>query len=157
VDDDPVVRHWGSHIFYRIGSQTAVKLSALGAGRCLPPRKIPGTNFFWRLSRPRGHSANGRIKSIEKSKDLTGNRTRDLPACRLVSQPTTLPRAPYCLEKCPKASCLWDRAGSAPTTITKKLNKKEDDTDIVLSIWGVITKIWYDVTWIIASPEQQSS
>jgi hypothetical protein len=30
------------------------------------PRKIPGTHFCYRLSRPQGHSAAGRIKSIEK-------------------------------------------------------------------------------------------
>jgi hypothetical protein len=48
-----------------------------------------------RLSRPQGHSAVGRIRSIDKSSDLIGNRTRDLPACSIVPQPTTLPRAPY--------------------------------------------------------------
>jgi hypothetical protein len=31
---------------------------------------------------------------IEKSNDLIGNRTRDLPACSILPQPTTLPRAP---------------------------------------------------------------
>jgi hypothetical protein len=36
----------------------------------------------------------GRISSIEKSNDLIGNRTRDLPACSVVPQPTTLQRAP---------------------------------------------------------------
>jgi hypothetical protein len=35
----------------------------------------------------------GGIKSIEKSNDLTGNRNRDLPACSVVAQPITLPRA----------------------------------------------------------------
>jgi hypothetical protein len=34
----------------------------------------------------------GRIRSNEKSND-TGNRTRDLPACSIVPQPTTLLRA----------------------------------------------------------------
>jgi hypothetical protein len=34
------------------------------------PRKIPGTNFYQRLSRPQGHSAAGRIRSIEKSNDI---------------------------------------------------------------------------------------
>jgi hypothetical protein len=37
------------------------------------PRKIPGTHFCWRLSRPRGYSVVGRIRSIEKSNDLIGN------------------------------------------------------------------------------------
>jgi hypothetical protein len=31
------------------------------------PKKIPGTHFCYRLSRPRGHSAVGRIRSIEKN------------------------------------------------------------------------------------------
>jgi hypothetical protein len=34
----------------------------------------------------------GRIRSIEKSSDLIGARTRNLPACSIVPQPTTLPR-----------------------------------------------------------------
>jgi hypothetical protein len=46
------------------------------------------------MSRPQGHSAAERIRSIEKSNDLMGNRTRDLPACNIVPQPTTLPPAP---------------------------------------------------------------
>jgi hypothetical protein len=33
----------------------------------------------------------GRIRSIEKCSDLTGNRTRDFPASSIVPQPTTLP------------------------------------------------------------------
>jgi hypothetical protein len=32
----------------------------------------------------------GRIRSIEKSSDLIGNRTRDLQTCSIVPQPTTL-------------------------------------------------------------------
>jgi hypothetical protein len=70
-------------------SQMAVKLSALRAGRSLPPRRIPGTHFCQRLCPPQGHSAAGRIRSIEESNDLIGNRTRDLPACSIVPQPTT--------------------------------------------------------------------
>jgi hypothetical protein len=37
------------------------------------PTKIPGTHFCQRLSRPKGHSAAERIRSIEKSNYLTGN------------------------------------------------------------------------------------
>jgi hypothetical protein len=72
----------------------AVMLSALRAGRPLPPRKTPGTHFCQRLSRIEGHSAVGRIRSIEKSSEFIGNLTRNLPACRIVAQPTTLTRAP---------------------------------------------------------------
>jgi hypothetical protein len=78
-----VVRRPGSHIFYAISSQMAVRLSALRAGRFLPPRKIPGTQFCQRLSRPQGHSEAGRIRSIEKCDGLIGNGTRDLAACSL--------------------------------------------------------------------------
>jgi hypothetical protein len=37
----------------------------------------------------------GRIRSIEKSNDLIGNRTRDFPACSILPRPTTLPHAVY--------------------------------------------------------------
>jgi hypothetical protein len=71
----------------------AVWLSALRAGRNLHHRKIPGTPYCYRLSGPQGHSGAGRIQSIEKI-HLIGTRTRELPACSVVPQPTTLPRAP---------------------------------------------------------------
>jgi hypothetical protein len=51
------------------------------------------------LSQPQGHSAAGNIRSIEKSSELIGNRTRDLPACSTVPQSTTLPRAPIDIVK----------------------------------------------------------
>ena len=60
----------------------------------LPPGNIPGTYFCYRLSQPQSHSAAGRIMSMKKSNDTIGNRTRDLPACSAVSQPTAPPRAP---------------------------------------------------------------
>jgi hypothetical protein len=43
------------------------------------------------LCRPKGHNADGSVRSIEKI-HLIGTRTRDLPACSIVHQPTTLPR-----------------------------------------------------------------
>jgi hypothetical protein len=52
-------------------------------------RKIPGTHFSQRLSRPQGHSAAERIRSIERI-HLIGNRTHDLPACSMMPQATTL-------------------------------------------------------------------
>jgi hypothetical protein len=65
-----------------------VRLSALSSGRLHPSRKIPGTDFCWRLSRSDGHSAAGRIKSMKNSSDPNRNRTRNLPACNAVTQPT---------------------------------------------------------------------
>ena len=45
------------------------------------------------MPQPQGHSAAGRIMSIKNFNDTIGNRTRDLPACTAVPQPTALPRA----------------------------------------------------------------
>jgi hypothetical protein len=72
----------------------AVRLSALRTGRFLPPGRFLVLSSVKRLSRPQGHSAAGRIRSIEKSSDLIGNRTHNLPACNIVPQPSTLLRGP---------------------------------------------------------------
>jgi hypothetical protein len=40
----------------KIGSQMAVRMSALLAGRDLPCRKIPGIHFRYRRSQIKGHS-----------------------------------------------------------------------------------------------------
>jgi hypothetical protein len=73
-----------------------VRLSTLHTGlQPFTPKKIPGTHFCYKLSQPHVHSVTGRIRSIEKSNDLIGNRTWDLPACSIVPQPTTQLRAPH--------------------------------------------------------------
>jgi hypothetical protein len=41
-----------------------------------------------------GHSADGMIMPIEKSNELIGNRTRDLPTCSVVPQQSTPQCAP---------------------------------------------------------------
>jgi hypothetical protein len=70
-----------------------MSLSALRAGPSLPSRRFLLV-ISERLSQPQGHSVAGRIRSIEKSNHFIGNRTRDLSACSIVPQPTTLPRVP---------------------------------------------------------------
>jgi hypothetical protein len=50
----------------------------------LPPGNTHGTHFCWRLSRPQGHSATGKVMSLKNSNDTIGNRTRDLPVCSVV-------------------------------------------------------------------------
>ena len=80
-----------------------VSMSALCTSRLYSPGNIPGTHLCWRLSQPQGHSVAGRIMSMKKSNDPIGNRTRDLPACNAVPQPTASPHTPYsyihfCLE-----------------------------------------------------------
>jgi hypothetical protein len=92
-----VVRRRGSHIFYTIGSQMAVSLSALRAG---PPAALYSPGIFLVLISVRGWVNPRAIVPLEglgplKNKiHLIGTRTRDLPACSTVPQPTTLPRAP---------------------------------------------------------------
>jgi hypothetical protein len=58
------------------------------------PTRIPGARFCWGLGRPRGRGAAGGSGSIEGSCSLVEVRARDLLCCGVVSQPTTLPRAP---------------------------------------------------------------
>jgi transposase len=43
--------------------------------------------------RPQGHTATETIMSMKNSNDNIGNRTRDIPTCRAVPQPTAPPRA----------------------------------------------------------------
>ena len=50
----------------------------------LPPGNPPSTHFCWRLSRPQGHSAAGRIMSMKNSIHTIWNRTSDLPICSTV-------------------------------------------------------------------------
>ena len=47
----------------------------------LPPGNTPGTHFCWRLIRPQGHSAIGRIMSMQNSTDTSWDRNSDLPIC----------------------------------------------------------------------------
>jgi hypothetical protein len=61
----------------------------------LPP--LPTRNYSWysflsEADSTRGPSAVGRIISMKKSNEIIGNRTRDLPACSAVPQPTAPPR-----------------------------------------------------------------
>jgi hypothetical protein len=72
----------------------AVRLSALRAGCPLPPGIFLVLISVKRLSQPQGHSAAEKIRSVEKSNDHMGNRNRDLPACSIEPQLTTLQRAP---------------------------------------------------------------
>ena len=44
--------------------------SAVRTGRLYPPGNIPGTHFCWRLSRPQGHSATGRIMSMNNCNEV---------------------------------------------------------------------------------------
>jgi len=60
-----------------------VILSALITGRLYCSRNIPGTHFCWRLSRPQGLSAAGRIISMKNFIYIIGNQPATF---RLVAQ-----------------------------------------------------------------------
>jgi hypothetical protein len=74
-----------------------VRLSVLRTGRLYPTGYIPGTHFYWSLSRSHGHSVAGRITSMKNHSDTIGNRTCHLPACSAVPKPTATLRTPMLL------------------------------------------------------------
>jgi hypothetical protein len=65
-------------------AQKGGKVVSLTYRPALPPENTPGTHFCYRLSRPQGHSAIGRITPMKNSNDTIWNRTRDLPICSIV-------------------------------------------------------------------------
>jgi len=71
-----------------------VRLSALRTGYLYPSRNIPGTHLYYTPSRSQGHSAAERIMWMKHSKNTIRDRTRALPACRAVPQPTAPQHAP---------------------------------------------------------------
>jgi hypothetical protein len=68
-----------------------VRLSALRVSGPLPPGRFLVLISVKSLSIFRDHIAAGRIRSIGKSNDVIGNRTRDLPACRIAPQRYRVP------------------------------------------------------------------
>jgi len=58
----------------------------------LPPGNAPGTHFYYRLSRPQGHSAIRRIMSMKNSNDTIRKRTSDqhLNHCATAVKGTTV-------------------------------------------------------------------
>jgi hypothetical protein len=88
-----VVRRRGSHNFKTIDPQLAVRSAPYTPAAFYSQEDLVLISVRGWVD-PQGHSAAGRIRSIEKSNGLMSKRTRDLPACSIVPQPTTLPTAP---------------------------------------------------------------
>ena len=74
-----------------------LRLSVLRTGRTYPPGNIPGNHLRYKLSQLQGHSPAERIISMKNSNVTIGNRTRYLPTCSVVPQPTAPPRTSYLL------------------------------------------------------------
>jgi hypothetical protein len=73
--------------------RVAVRLWALWAGRFLPPGKFLVLIFVRGWVEPRAIVLLEGLGKLKRS-TWSGTRTGDLPACNIVLQPTTLPRAP---------------------------------------------------------------
>jgi hypothetical protein len=65
-----------------------VSLSALRTGRLYSQKIFLVLIAVRGRVDPQSHSKAGRIMSMKNASDTIGNRTRDLPACSLVPQPT---------------------------------------------------------------------
>jgi hypothetical protein len=72
----------------------AARLLALRAGRPLQPRRFLVLISVRGRVDPRPIVRLKGLVKLKKNHDLIGPRTRDLPACSIVPQPITLPRAP---------------------------------------------------------------
>jgi hypothetical protein len=97
-----VVRRRGFHIFYTIGSQMTVRLSASRSGQ-------EATWYSLLLEAESTPVQLEELGKLKKSNDRIGNRTRDLPACRMVPQQITLPRAPEVYSKRKLKSTMYKR------------------------------------------------
>jgi hypothetical protein len=83
------------------------------------------------------------IRSIEKSNDLIWNRTRDLPACITVPQPTTVPRSPNVPCYILKYYILCDILGSHG-------GEHEDGSVLGSSVmWSGCSPVWIDLPAVL--------
>jgi hypothetical protein len=70
-------------------SQTAVRLSAIRAGRTLPAERSTFANFCQKLSKPQGYGEAGAIIEIEEINYFIGTRIHDLLAFSVAPQRST--------------------------------------------------------------------
>ena len=93
-------RPWG---FQEVGTPRFQDNRHMKSGKVVSPTHrspLPRQEIFLvlRLSRPQRHSAAGRIMPKKNSNDTIGIRTRHLPACSIMPQPTAPTRAPRILK-----------------------------------------------------------
>jgi hypothetical protein len=74
----------------------AVSLSVLLAGRSFRPEISSGTHCCLRRCEPQGLVQLEGLGILSKFNDPFGNRARDLPACSLATQTSTLPVGLVC-------------------------------------------------------------
>ena len=80
---------WASILTLTFGTARTAELSALRSGRTLPPRKLFGTHFCYRLSGPQRYwTWTAGTNHLTISKDPTEYRVLDLLPCGAVPQTT---------------------------------------------------------------------
>jgi hypothetical protein len=109
------------------GSQMAARLSALCAGRFLPPGRFLVLILLRGWVDPRAIVRLEGLGQLKKSTS-SGTRTGDLPACIIVPQPTTLPRAPrsdmmlvYYIFRYDTSQDIWGSGGTTRIFLTSAL------------------------------------
>jgi hypothetical protein len=131
-------------------------------GRHLPPRRFL-VLISVKIESNQGHSAAESIRSIEKSNDLIENRTRDLPACSIMRQPTTLQRAsnfhfliwtkfclfwcPFCIQVCSDYVC---RVLFCDFKFIPSQQREWNSTSYLTQFLHMKRSIFYDIT--LSSP-----
>jgi hypothetical protein len=128
VEAHRVVTRRGFHIFYKIDSQMAVRLSALRAGHPLPPRRFLVHISVRDSVDPRAILRLEGLGQLKKFNDLIGNRTRVFPACSIVPQPSTLPDG-----KSERRIWRWNSDG-------RELRLQEDDV-MTLNSWTPVSQL----------------
>jgi hypothetical protein len=103
---------WGSQIS-RQSAHEGGKVVIPSHRPTLIPANIHGTHFCLMQSQPKRHSATGRIMSKKNSSETIENRTRYLPVCSTVPQPTATSH--FKTKKARKfvAFCMIDMASGA--------------------------------------------
>jgi hypothetical protein len=84
VEAHRVVRRRGRHISYKIGSEMGVRLSAIRAGRPLPPGRFLVLISVRGRVDPRAIVRLEGLGQLKKSNDFIVNRTQNLPADSLL-------------------------------------------------------------------------
>ena len=114
------------------------------------PRKYSWFSLLLQAASTQCHSATGRIMSMKNSDDTIGDRTRDLPACSAVPQPTALLRAP---KKCGVSGISIEETENAFSVFVGNQKKRDHieemgvDVDIILKMplykWCRMAWIWF--------------
>jgi hypothetical protein len=141
-----ILRRRGFHIFYTIGSQMAVRLSAPRAGRLLHPRKIHGTHSVRGWVDPRAIVRLEWLGQLKNPTTSSGIEPATFRACTIVPQPTKLPRAwkPYILSIDLIVQSWWARSLSmilwgiltVRDRVSREISCKEQRRNYIMMLCG---------------------